>query len=187
MGERNWHIRHETGCDNLESQGEPGQEARQIAGDASAHGQEASEEGAHGKEQPNDDEGEHEPRHQEVVLGARLIRLAQAHRRCFRGNILDELIRNILSRVEVTVAWGIEGEVRVRFPAVILPASSDPAEVPECPARERRCAGYIPGVGLEEVDLIERRGVATTGQKSQENQQDGACHKEQAHKAQRRS
>lgn len=64
------HIRHKTGGDDLEGQTEPGQETRQVAGDARAHGQQASEEREHGEEQADDEEGEHEPRHQEIVLGA---------------------------------------------------------------------------------------------------------------------
>lgn len=62
------HIRHETGGDDLESQSDPGQETGEVAGNAGADSQHTSEERADGEEQPNDEEGEHEPRRQEVML-----------------------------------------------------------------------------------------------------------------------
>lgn len=96
-------------------------------------------------------------------------------------------MRNIVGRVEVTVAWGIEWEIWVRFSAVILAAISDSTEVPEGPTRRCRCTWDIPRVGLKEIDLVQRSVVVTPRQESEEDQQDGACHKEQAHKAQRRS
>lgn len=52
---------HETGRDDLESQSDPGQETGEVAGNAGADGQHTSEERAHGEEQTDDDEGEHEP------------------------------------------------------------------------------------------------------------------------------
>jgi hypothetical protein len=62
----------------LENQGDPGQETGEVAGNAGAHSQQASEERAHGEEQADNDEREHEPRRQEVVTRATLwIQLAQ--------------------------------------------------------------------------------------------------------------
>ena len=45
------------------------QEAREPTPNPDAHGSESSEEGNHTKEQGDDHEGEHEPGHQEVVVG----------------------------------------------------------------------------------------------------------------------
>ena len=53
----------------MESQGEPSQEAGDVAADAGAYGQEAGEKRAHGEEQTNDNEWEHESGRQEVVVG----------------------------------------------------------------------------------------------------------------------
>lgn len=55
------YIRHEAGGDDLEGQGEPGQETGQVASNARAHGQQTGEKGERSKEQADDDEGEHEP------------------------------------------------------------------------------------------------------------------------------
>lgn len=68
------YVRHETGGDDLEGQGEPSQETRQVASNARAHGQEASEKREHGKEEANDDEGEHKSGGQEVVVGSAIVR-----------------------------------------------------------------------------------------------------------------
>lgn len=84
------------------------------------------------------------------------------------GNILDELIRDVLGCIEVTVAWGVEWEIDMGFAAVIL-AICHSAEIPKGPARCCRGACNIACVDLEEVDLVQRRGVTSTGQKSQED------------------
>lgn len=46
------------------------QESREPAANPHAHGSESTEPGDHTKEQGDDHEGEHEPGHQEVVVGA---------------------------------------------------------------------------------------------------------------------
>lgn len=70
------HLRHEASSDGLEGKSQPREEARQVAANARAHGQQASEEGDHGEEQANDDEGEHESGRQEVVVSSAVHSLA---------------------------------------------------------------------------------------------------------------
>lgn len=70
LGRGDCSIRHETGSNDLEGQCKPGNESREIAANTCAHGQKAGEKGNHGEEQANNNEGEHEASHQEVVICA---------------------------------------------------------------------------------------------------------------------
>lgn len=103
------HSGHQAGGDDLEEQCHPGHERREIASNAGAHGQEAGEEGHHGEEESDDQEGEDEPRSQEVVLRS------------------DERGRDIGRGVKVPVAGRVKWEVGIRFSTLALPIGIDAA------------------------------------------------------------
>lgn len=92
-------------------------------------------------------------------------------------------MRDILGRVEVTVAWGVKWEVRMGVSAGII-AVAHPTEVPECPTREWRCTWDISRFRLHEVDFVQRIAVVCTSQQSEEDQQNRRCHEKQAREAQ---
>lgn len=63
-------LRDKASRDDLEDQGDPSHQRRDIASNARAHGQEPSEQRHHAEEERDDEEGEREPRCEEVVVRA---------------------------------------------------------------------------------------------------------------------
>lgn len=187
----NFHLRHEASGDGLEGESQPREEARQVAPNAGAHSQQAREERDHGEEETNDDEGEHEPGRQEVMVGPVVDLLAIAptasNFHLVQSNLPDKLLGNIVGRAEVTAAWGIEGEVGVRATAVTPTTGGHIADVPEGPTRGCRGPWDVARVGLEEVDLIQGCAIARSAQECEENEQDGTGREEKAEEAQRHS
>jgi len=135
---------HQRSCDNLESQSKPREETRDVAANASAHSQKASEERDDSEEESNDDEREHEPGSQVVVIGS------------------DELMGHIVGSVEVVGAWRVEWEVWVRATTVIPTIVRHTAYVPESPARGGWSTWDVACIRLKEVDLIQRVRVTST-------------------------
>lgn len=75
----------------------------------------------------------------------------------------------------------------MRASAIIATIGSHIADVPERPTRGCRRSWDITRVGLEEVHLIQWRGVSRSAQECEEDEQDGAGREEKAKEAQRRS
>lgn len=159
---------HQGSDQSLEEQGEMDQESREPTANPHAHGRESSEEGDHTKEQGDDHEGEHEPGHQEVVVGT------------------DELVRNIDGSTKVPVTRRVKGERR-SVPWAIHLAVDDRTHVPKRPSRQSRSTRNGTGVGFEKVDDVQRIRISCTTQERQEHQQERRGCEEQAQEAQCRS
>lgn len=180
-------VRHEAGSDNLEGQCKPCQETGDVAADAGAHSQQTREEREHSEEQSDDDEGEHEPRGQVVVLRSMDIVSTRSDIVKANVNIPNKLRGHISSGAKVVRVRRVEGEVWVRLAADTPAIARHSTDLPERPARRGRGAWDVARVGLEEVDLVQRVGIASTTQQCEEDQQDGTGHEEQADEAQRHS
>lgn len=63
----------------------------------------------------------------------------------------------------------------------------DAARVPKSPPRQRRCSGYITGIGLEEIELIGRVVVIGSAEKCQEYEENGACDKDEGGESEKRA
>lgn len=130
------------------------QEAREPTPNPDAHGSESSEEGNHTKEQGDDHEGEHEPGHQEVVVGT------------------NELVRDVDFSTEVPGTRRVKGERRAVSWAIHL-AVHDRTHIPKRPSRQNRSTRDGTGIGLQEVYDVQRIRISCTTQERQKHQQEG--------------
>lgn len=181
------YLRHDSGDKGLEAQTKEGQERRDPTTNRYAHGRESTEERQDSEKQGDDHEGEHEPRHQEVVVGTGMVRSSFPIPQEEAVDLLNESRRNIDSSVEVPVTRGVEGKVGIVFTAVTLTIRGDCTEVPKRPSRRCWSARDGTGIGFQEVDDVGWVRIPHTSQEGQPHQEEARGHKEPAPKAPKRS
>lgn len=138
------HLRHERDSDGIEDQRSEGNKSRQGSAEAAAAGQEAGEEGADVEEQGDEVEDPAEPPHEVVVVRVQPVR----HTRSIVG------------------PGGAEGHRSVGLAAVGVVRA---AHVEIGPLGQGAGAADARGVGLEEVGLVQGRGILDTGQDDEED------------------
>lgn len=155
VASKNVGRRHECGSQRLEEQSEGGQQTAQIAAQTRAKSQHAGEQGADGKEQGDQLEGEHEARQEEVLAGA------------------DEGLRYTDRGAKVATRGRVEREGRMHGTAVVL-AIHDGAQIPEGPSMLAFEPWDACGVDLEEIELVDGAVIRGACEDDEEHHGEGA-------------
>lgn len=144
-----------------------GEECRDGGTQTSAASQEAREEGARLKEQSDEEEDPAKPPEVVILLGGGVIAAAADER---AGRVLG-----------VRVPGLAKGGRGTGLAAVVVALA---AEVKVGPLGDVAGAGDAAGVGAEEVDLVEGRGVFYAGEDEEPEEEEGAGHEDEGSDAQ---